>query len=218
MGAPMATTLSDVMAHVKLEANKGSSLDAVLPTMVHRAIMEIERNYSLRYMKRYVRFTIFAGSEEPGPYTQVQNCKSVIFVRVRNPRTTSGGYTYSDLDKVDPQDVYAVTTGPLSGYWLDGNQWMWFDAIPGEDVTAEVYYNMYSGRMEQTTAYWLFDYALDAVIAQSMMQLAPYIRSQQIGQMYNGMYQQAIRSLLLADEEQDRLDTDLRVGMLSYGT
>lgn len=208
----MPTTFADICAQVKYEANKGSAYDAIIPNKVRSAIDFIEKNYTLKYMERFVRFQVVAGGLEPGPYTLVENYKSISMVRFK-PASTNGAGVFDYLDACDPQDVAQVKIAKPTRYWVDNEQWMWFDNIPAETLNAQLMYARYIGQAENDTTSWLFDHGFQAVVFEAMLELMPTARQPLWKDMYQPEFDKQLRVLLLADEEARRANTNVTMGM-----
>ena len=133
-------TLGTVHATVSRWLRRGNVFDADVPNAVRMAARSIERNYTFKYMETYVTFTIPAVAIEPRainfPDTKV---KKIQFLKVRG---ADGSFT--DMMKMDPRDLKIVATGQPLRYWLDGNDYIWFDKTPDVDYSAEMFYDRYT--------------------------------------------------------------------------
>lgn len=209
----MPTTWGDLLAQVKDDANKGNSLVGAIPNRVAMAIDWIEKNYSLDYMNRFISGTFLAGSNDPGPYTNFPNMKSIEFIRlVEYGVARSASYSY--LTKVDPSDLAEIRISTPSKYWVDAGQWIWLDNIPKQNLPFQARYARYTGRptTDDTTS-WLFDNGYQLILGKTMQLLASYARQPAWFTLYQPMVDEGLRVLLLADEELKRTNTDLRMGM-----
>jgi len=133
-------TLRSVHATVSRWLRRGNVFDIDVPDAVRMAARSIERNYTLKYMETYVTFTIPAVAIEPRainfPDTKV---KKIQFLKIRG-----ADGEFRDLTAMDPRDLKVVETGEPRRYWLDGNDYIWFDSTPDKDYQAEMFYDRYT--------------------------------------------------------------------------
>lgn len=211
------STFSDLVDQVRADANKGSSLDSALANRVAMAIQWIEQNYTFEYMKRFITFYIEANSAEPGPYVIPTNLKAMLMVR-QVTRGLDQGITFRKLQKIDPRQEAGWSRGTPQGYWLDGMQWIWFDAVPSERLEMQAYVARYTGvPIPDSYSNWLVDNGYQAILAKTMQLLASYARQPGWIELYRPMLDQGIQALILADEQQQMSDTEERFGSASYG-
>lgn len=186
--------LGDFHSVISNEANKGSSFSDVIPAKVRQAARWVERNATLKYMERFVEASLSDRCWN-FPTTRI---KSIIFVRhlLENGK-------YKQIIQVDPQQVVSIDEGIPDGFWIDGDDHFWFDAFPSEgNLELELLLVEYSDwPTDLTKTHWLIDNAEDLLIAQTMILLAPTAREPEWIGMYTKSRDEALRTLLLADEE-----------------
>lgn len=190
--------LSAFHSMVSTECNKGTRLDAFIPTRTMMAARVIERAQSLKYMERFVTFTTDYTAMEPRavafPNSRV---KAINFLRWMN---TDGEYAY--LTQVDPQTVVARESGYPTGYWMDGLDYLWFDNTPGVNIDFEFSFWQYTDWPTDTAQEpWLAANAVDLLLAETMFLLAPKAREPAWLQLYQPMKDEGLRTLITADEE-----------------
>lgn len=199
------TTYSAMLKLVKLatakdDVNNATELDAMCRSAINNSILWLERNYTFKYMEGTQAFTLQARTYPPA-YRLPKNPKSFNWVRVPEKSTLDESRDYREISRVDARDLNSVAIGEPKYWWLDGVDFMVFDAIADSDVPVEVNYNKYTGNLEDTDDHWLFSFAPDVIIARAMQFLAPYLREPEILQLYRTSLDDGLKALVLADEE-----------------
>lgn len=218
-------TFAEMKERCLLEINKGSNSDvaAVVPDKIYEAVIWLERNYSLAYMKELVTFTMAAAANNPAVAYVPSNPKSIHFIRRIVYGTQAGEQTFYPLTKVDPRDVTGTRRAYPSCYWLNARKHIYFDAMPNDEDTAyQLYYSRFTPKFLPSETYpdadarphWLFDYGRDALLAVFMMQMAPFLRESRLLQLYQPMFETGIKTLLLADTEWEDENTSFS---MEYG-
>lgn len=205
--------LTDFTALVKDTAKRGNTLDSYIPIGIRQAVRWLERNYSLQYMKKFASFTLDPNSAQPRAISLPNaRVKQIEFIRFVN---SDGSYAYPQ--KVDAQDSGALTEGMPSAFWLDGIDYIWWNATPTEETSGEIKYIQYTdwSSLTGTDEPWILANADDLVLYQSMLQLSPFIRDPNLQTMFKPLRDEAIRTLLLADEQWDQ--GPAREERLNYG-
>lgn len=199
------TTYSAMLKLVKLatakdDANNATELDAMCRSAINNSILWVERNYTAKYMEVTTSFTLKARTYPPA-YRLPKNPKSFNWTRVVEKSTYDESRGYRDVARVDPRDLDSVGIGEPTAWWLDGVEFMVFNAIADSDVKIEVQYNGYTGNLEDTDKHWLFAFAPDVVIARSMQFLAPFLREPEVLGLYRTLLDDGMKTMILADEE-----------------
>lgn len=190
--------LSAFHTAISRECNKGARLDDVIPDYTRRAARFIERQHSLKYMERFVTFTVLAAAAEPRavafPNTRV---KAINFLRYLN---SDSEFNY--LGQVDPQTVVANESAVPTGYWMDGLDYLWFDNTPQENIAMEFSFIEYTAWPTDTTKEpWLLANAEEVMIAQTMMLMSGVAREPGWMELYKEMKAEGLQTLFVADEE-----------------
>lgn len=189
---------------VSTEVNKGTTYDASIPQRVIMAGQQIERNYSLRYMERYVSFTVVPGANADClPYPA--RLKSIKFIRYLDG---DGEYVY--VKQIEPTQQQTKPTEPPTGYWMDGQDFIWFNSEVAEDLDVEMSYIEYSAwnTMAGTDQHWLIDNASDLLLAQVMILMSPLCREPEWKTDYEDMRTRGERTMFLADMEARNANRD----------
>lgn len=190
--------ISELYSAISESINRGTSYDSALPLWTRRAVRWLERNNSFKYMERYVSFTLDPASASPRVIAMPALLKSFNFMRL-----VDDDGTYHPIVQVDPQDVTAISTNEdPKGFWLDGVEYLWLDAIPAEERSGEMSYVQYttwpSDTAEEPTILKLAD---DLVHAQTIMTMAPLLRDADLLQVMKAVRDEALKSFLDSDYE-----------------
>lgn len=195
--------LSEFHTEVRRVARRGNALDDEIPGAVRRAARWIERNYTLKYMERYVEFTVDLGADHPealefpyGTPIHPERVKSFNFFRWRRE------HSYLYLTQMDARDWTPKEEGVPTHYWLAGRDTIWLNRIPTEALIGEISFNEFSEWPTSGTAtHWLLGNAEDALLAASMLELVPVMRDQRLEQHYAGKLPVLLRALIAADQD-----------------
>jgi len=191
-------SLADFHSTVSSNVNKGTLHDAVIPAFVKQAGRWMERNYSFKYMERFVTFAIDPTSTYPRSIALPERFKSFNFIRIIN-----ADGSYSILNQVDPEDVISNDQATPTGYWLDGLDYIWMDNTPSEIVNLEMSYIQYADWpvSPYIETPWLLENGEEILLAQTMMLMAPLLREPDLLTLYKAIRDEGLRTLTLADEE-----------------
>lgn len=188
--------------NIRDEANKGKTLDNIIPAKIRQAAFFFEANYDLPYMRRYVEFVVSERS-----FQQPERIKKIEFLR----QVRADGF-FDYIPHIEPQDASSRDEGPPEGFWLDANEYVWFDNKPKEELTFELYYLRYTDwPTEDSASHWLLDFAEQAMVGQTMLLLLPYMREQNLGQSYKLMRDEALNVMTRAQDEFDYSGMDTRM-------
>jgi hypothetical protein len=190
--------LSAFHTAISREVNKKTRFDDLIPDYVRRAARFIERQHSLKYMERFVTFTVDAAATEPRavafPNSRV---KAINFLRYAD---SDSKYYY--VGQVDPTTVAAAESGNPTGYWMDGLDYLWFDNVVKANLAMEFSFIEYTLWPTDTAQEpWLLAHAEDLMIAQTMLMMAPVAREPGWKELYSDMKAEGLQSLFVADEE-----------------
>ncbi len=194
----MADDLGTFKAVVEDEVNRGTIHAAAIAQRIAMAGRWLERNYSLRYMHRWVSFILEAAGIEPRLINPPKRVRNYEFFRL----TLDNG-TLHYLDKVDAADVLEIASDIPNRFWLDGDKNIVLDKPPNQDYPAEIGYQQFTdwNSMLDTDVHWLFEQADDALLGQTMMLMAPYLReTERFIVLYKVMRDEALHTLITADE------------------
>jgi hypothetical protein len=205
------TTLAEMRQEILDETGRPKTSLTLVDRRLRAAILWIERNYSLQYMRRYAARDVLTGAN--GPYDLPGNYKTMRLVKARYTGL-DGSIRYGRITKCDPEDVWSLPHGMPSKFWTDGMENLFFNAIPSVTFTAEyLFYRFTPPFVGDTDTHWLFDNARELLLAKTMEFLLPYFEMIERVPIYQSMYNDSLRTLLLWAEEEERVGTDVWMGM-----
>jgi hypothetical protein len=208
----MTTTFDAVISFVRDEVNRGTSADNVIPTKILQAIQFIERNDNLKYMQHLQGFDLFADATLEAPYILIDNLKLIESIRTVDISAEGSG-TFNYLTAMDNiADQKTLRVGVPCKYIQVGDKYVWFDAIPDEALDMHVSFYQYTGTISIDQSCWLFDNALDCVIAKTMQLMAPWLRQPALIGAYSPMLQEGMKTLFKANEDAKLANTSVTMG------
>ena len=213
-------TLGNVHSTVSRWLRRGNVFDVDVPDMVRLAARSVERNYTLKYMERYVTLTLSATSTEPRAISMPLRVKKIHFIKILGEEGK-----FHDLFQIDPREFGAVGIGQPKRYWLDGVDYIWFDKTPDKDYPAEMMYSRYtdwptSALDTDTFSYldstnWLTENADDILVGHALTHAKILARlPADIRQEIDALVVRAANELVRADEELRNANSSL---VMNYG-
>jgi hypothetical protein len=193
-------TLGEFQTIVRGAVRRGNSLDAEIATAAKRAVEFIEQNYNLPYMRKVLTDTVTDEFVIDG--TDGQTLKSIQIVR-----WTDLGGVWRRIVQIDPDQL--LSTG---GEWPSGYEhiiasdtlgavthMLEFDAPFPEATEVEVlgfFKSVVNLTNPSDASIWLVNNAEGALLARTMINLAPIMREPQVMQMYNMLWQEEQKVLI----------------------
>lgn len=202
-------TLSEFHANVRLHANKGTSLDAVISSAVRQAARFLERNYSYQYMDRYVSFNVETTCGDGYIFTMPTLVKKFLFFRLSYGDETD----YRYLKKVNPKEVVKLSSGSErpTAFWLDGDEYVYLDSKVDVNVPAEISYKQYtSWPADLTQSPKLIQIAEDLLLYQTMLILAAFTRNPEMGVTYKFLRDEALTTSTGAERDLEEGEANLQ--------
>lgn len=201
----------DFYADVALEANKGTTLDAIIPTKVFAALRSIEQNASYRWNERLLTLEVDQNPENPHVLMAPGDLKSIIALKASRE---GWGKDSIALEELPPQSFNFGSTREPRGYWLQGNKAIWFDAALEPGTQIFLWYNSFTDkqRMHPDLEHPMLEYGYNALLAYTMMNLAAFCREPAWLESYGALAQTAITTLAIADEELRRTSKSIIFG------
>lgn len=178
---------------------RGTTLSSQIPVATRQAARWIERNHTLQYMKKYASVTLDPESAQPRAIS-LPNSR---FKGVRFFKILEDDGTYDFLVKGDAQQIGRTKTAKPGVFWLDGVDFIWFDNTPDQEYSCEIGYQEFTDwdALASSDTPWLLANAEDLMMFQTCYYMAPFMRDPGLMTMFDKQKQEAIRTLLLADEE-----------------
>lgn len=202
--------LGDFKTEVGTYIGRGDSLDSSIPSAVRRAARWVERNYTLQYMKKFGKFDIDKDADNPRqinfPNSRV---KSFRFVRLVGATTLATGTSYDYLRQVSPEDLPSLKAELPKSYWLDGVDFLYLGETPDKDYNGvEIGWVEYTAWPTDDVAEpWLLTHAEDLMLAQTFIEMGQLLRDEKRLQLAYKQREEAVKTLLLADQELERGNT-----------
>lgn len=203
----MPTTLGEFHSLVKDEVKRGDSLDSIIPLRVKLAVQFLERNYSMEYMRSFMEATLDPNVSSPKVITLPAATKSVRFLRAVG--TTNYHYLKHGGSK-DQQVVY--DEGLPEHFWKLGLSQVILDRKPDKAYKLEGELILYTDWPTATNSTpWLLQHGLDLLLAQTMLHMGNFLRDDQIIKQYRGSRDEALRTMMLAEQETsyDGMDSEM---------
>ncbi len=200
----MAQTLAQFKSMVSASINRGTTLDQFIPYGIQHAIETIEQNNTLKYMERFASFQADPNLAEPRALALPNEfVKAIDFVRFVEPDANAAGADFHYVKQIDPRDSKYWDEGVPDNYWIDGMSYLWFDRAPAEELEGEISYILKTDYTSLVDAdnHWLVSNANGLLLAQTMIQMAPWMRNKETLQFYKELRGEAMKTLLLADAE-----------------
>ena len=117
-------TWADFYAAVRDEANKGKTLDNIIPQKVFQSLRTLEQNYSYKWNEVLLKFFIKADSDNPNLLELPNDFKSLIAL---NLSTSGFENCMRSLQEQDPSEFSFSAFKTPYGFWNQGNRILWLD-------------------------------------------------------------------------------------------
>lgn len=197
-------TVATFNARVSLAIRRGTSLNTQIPGWVAEAVREVEQNYTFSWMRKAATQTL-AADTNPARIAFPSNVKSFEWIKVIDESGSDDGTNYyRELLGVDPGRISGISSGYISGYWLDGVDWINFDAVPTEDVDLFLRYNQYStwpAAYDDATTPAILARAEGVLLAETMIIFALESRDSRMAGDWAQIRQDRMNRLLRSEED-----------------
>jgi hypothetical protein len=196
--------LGQFKTRVQRAIRRGNSLDDVIPYWIADAAQQIEQNYTFSWMRRNGTFTILSSSETPNqlsfPNSRV---KSFEWIKVAQTQGDGESVLYGELLGVEPRRVSALMRGPISGYWLDGLSYIYFDNYVEEDTNFLLRWNEFTDWPidDDDAEPSLLTRGSTLLFAVTMQFFAGEMRDARMFEVYGNLASSSVSTLLRSEEE-----------------
>lgn len=206
--------LGQFHAQVSSAIKRGTSLDAIIPMWVSQAQRLLEQNYTFSWMGRS------SDSSLPAATTFLTLDPLVKNIEWIKPRWVGSGNTvwFGDpIVGVDERMVTGIGSGNPSGFYLTGDEGSYkanFDAAPGEAWLFRMRWHKYTEwpTNDAATPVLLLRGEM-ALFAQTLVLFANAQRDARMAEVYTGILQGALSTLLRSEEELKMAhQNDLKMG------
>lgn len=197
-------TLATFYSAVSASLRRGASSDVLIPGWAANAASWLEQNYTFGYMKRTESFTLEPDAATPNLLEIEDRLKTIEFVRARGRENSN---TFGYLTKVGPEEVASLDESDPSYYWRDGPDKIYFDANVQTALTLEIRAAWYTDWPSSDTATpTLLRFYPNLLQAQTLIEAAIDLKDERMAAAYDAKFQRALQAVLVAEEEDKRVD------------
>ena len=205
------TTWNDFYEAVKLEANKGSTLDEIIPIKAYMALHNLEQNWSYKWNEKLLKFQIDPNSENSQLLELPPDLKSIIVCKVSS---SDFDECSRELHLLDPVDFEFGNNSSPDGYWMQGDSYLWFSAEVKAGMSGALWYNAFTLQEDMVgdNTSPMLKHGYQALLGMTMQNLAAYCREPRWMQDYAALTEIGMKTLHIADEEIRRLTSTVQFG------
>lgn len=209
-------TWADFYAAVRDEANKGKTLDNIIPQKVFQSLRTLEQNYSYKWNEVLLKFLIKADSDNPNLLELPNDFKSLIAL---NLSTSGFENCMRSLQEQDPSEFSFSAFKTPYGFWNQGNRILWLDGNVKEDTDGFLWYNRFTlkDELKDDGTNPMLEHGFQALLGMTMQNLAAYCREPSWFDSYGRLTEIGLKTLHIADAELRRGSETGVFGGLSDG-
>lgn len=209
-------TWADFYAAVRDEANKGKTLDNIIPQKVFQSLRTLEQNYSYKWNEVLLKFFIKADSDNPNLLELPNDFKSLIAL---NLSTSGFENCMRSLQEQDPSEFSFSAFKTPYGFWNQGNRILWLDGNVKEDTDGFLWYNRFTlkDELKDDGTNPMLVHGFQALLGMTMQNLAAYCRESSWFDSYGRLTEIGLKTLHIADAELRRGSETGVFGGLSDG-
>lgn len=209
-------TWADFYAAVRDEANKGKTLDNIIPQKVFQSLRTLEQNYSYKWNEVLLKFFIKADSDNPNLLELPNDFKSLIAL---NLSTSGFENCMRSLQEQDPSEFSFSAFKAPYGFWNQGNRILWLDGNVKEDTDGFLWYNRFTlkDELKDDGTNPMLVHGFQALLGMTMQNLAAYCREPSWFDSYGRLTEIGLKTLHIADAELRRGSETGVFGGLSDG-
>lgn len=209
-------TWADFYAAVRDEANKGKTLDNIIPQKVFQSLRTLEQNYSYKWNEVLLKFFIKADSDNPNLLELPNDFKSLIAL---NLSTSGFENCMRSLQEQDPSEFSFSAFKTPYGFWNQGNRILWLDGNVKEDTDGFLWYNRFTlkDELKEDGTNPMLVHGFQALLGMTMQNLAAYCRESSWFDTYGRLTEIGLKTLHIADAELRRGSETGVFGGLSDG-
>lgn len=193
-------TLAEFHTLVSGIINRGTSVDTSIVGATRRAARFIERNYTFEYMKQYdsnVAIAAAATTILVSAFTS-NEVKRILFLRTLDTTTDPDATVYKYITRSDPMDLGSLEEGRPTHFWMSDKDTIQLDMTADKAYTAQIQWVEFTAWPTDTgESPWLVDNAEDALLARTMLYMAPIVRmAPKEYQMWQQNWAEAVKTLV----------------------
>lgn len=208
-------TVDELYTLIRESLNRGTTLDAVIPSYIAGAVRQIEELVDVRDMEKWYDFTM--DETDNPPYTALPDRFKKIpeagFVRV-NTANAGDRPKWEYLSKMPPS-MQISRVGRPQRYWLYGRSFMVMDALPDKEYSFEARILEYTQFPAEgsSSSHWLLDRAPLTLHGKVMTDMSMFIREDdpRIVQGYKTQFTEGLEVLRVAEEYSKESDSKMEI-------
>lgn len=206
-------TWADFYQMVRDEANKGNTLDEIIPNKVWQSLRVLEQNESYKWNEKLLQFTIRMDSDNPNIIRLPDDFKSVVSLSIS---TSEFNNCHRTLQEQSPDEFSFSRSEAPYGFWIQNNEYIWLDGAIKEDIEGFLWYNAFTLKesMEPDKTCKMLKYGHQALLGMTMQNLAAYCREPSWFDSYERLTQIGLKTMHIADAELRRASETASFGGL----
>lgn len=193
-------TWGDFYEMVRDEANKGRTLDQIIPNKVWQSLRTLEQNESYKWNEKLLQFTIKKDSDNPNILKLPEDFKSIVSLSISSSAFEN---CHRTLQEQSPDEFSFSKSREPYGFWVQNNEYIWLDGAIDSDVEGFLWYNAFTLRdsMKEDATCKMLKYGHQALLGMTMQNLAAYCREPSWFDSYERLTQIGLRTMHIADAE-----------------
>lgn len=193
--------LGEFHEQIAQELRRGRSLDLVIPNKVRDAVQFLERNHAMKYMETVVTIDLVTGDQLVDLPFSVRNIKFLRIEKFQGEQLSPTQYLRNRAVQEDQHDVDSESV--FASFALIGAEAIRFNvAAPGPMRLFGIIYKLTDWQTtDKTFEHYLLRHASDLLMAQSMMNMAVFMRDQRMIAAYRVMRDEALRTFFVMDTD-----------------
>lgn len=201
---------------VKDEANKGDTLDKVIPSKVFQSVRTLEQNWSYKWNEKMLQFTIPSDSETPNILELPPDFKSLVTLNISSSDFENCQRT---LQEQPPEGFSFSKSQEPYGFWIQENKYLWLDGMVEGGTSGILWYNAFTlpDLMKDNFTAPILKYGVQALLGMTMQNLAAYCREPSWFDSYGRLTEIGIKTMHIADAELRRASETQQFGGLLDG-
>lgn len=193
-------TWGDFYEMVRDEANKGSTLDKIIPNKVWQSLRTLEQNESYKWNEKLLQFTIKKDSDNPNILKLPEDFKSVVSLSISSSAFENCQRTLQEQSA--DEFSFSKSKEPY-GFWIQNNEYIWLDGAIDSDVDGFLWYNAFTLKdsMRKDATCKMLKYGHQALLGMTMQNLAAYCREPSWFDSYERLTRIGLKTMHIADAE-----------------
>lgn len=204
------TTVAAVHTLINDHIKRGSAYTSDIPGYLRRGVRRLEENFSFTHMKKMRTFTLDHTATYPRFVSLPDRVKSLGYDGTSPVRLVKADGSFIDLAKAKSSDFSVISSLAPTHYWREGENRLVLNNTPQESYPAsELRFVQYTDWPTVTTAdNWWTNNAENLIAAEAVIQMHPLIRDRELFADMKILRDEALKTLLDADEEATQADLD----------